>query len=443
MASGFTVAQLADALNVTEESLQASLDYYGGDQYTFDTFISPFKGRELGQADAVALAASGYTPEQIASALKVDIDDLKDFLAFADTTTTGTTTTGTTTTETTTPTDLETFAQTFSFSGDSVTAEEAKTLLGTGFTVAELADALNVTEKSLQENLDYHTSGQYEFDTFIDPFRGRELGQADAVALANSGYTPEQIASALKVDINDLNDFLAFADTTPTDTTTTDTTTTETTGTTPTALETFAQTFSFSGDSVTAEEAKTLLGTGFTVAELADALDVTEKSLQENLDYHTSGQYEFDTFIDPFRGRELGQADAVALANSGYTPEQIASALKVDINDLNDFLAFADTTPTGTTTTDTTTTETTKLTPVQEFAQTFSFSGDSVTADEAETLINTGFTVAELADALDVTEESLQENLDYHTSGQYGLRNFVAGLPDKLDVNGSSKPYPQ
>jgi hypothetical protein len=351
-----------------------------------------------------------------------------------ETTPTNTTdTTGTTTTETTTPTDLETFAQTFSFSGDSVTAEEAKTLLGTGFTVAELADALDVTEKSLQENLDYHTSGQYEFDTFIDPFRGRELGQADAVALANSGYTPEQIASALKVDINDLNDFLAFADTTPTDTTTTDTTTTETTKLTP--VQEFAQTFSFSGDSVTAEEAKTLLGTGFTVAELADALDVTEKSLQENLDYHTSGQYEFDTFIDPFRGRELGQADAVALANSGYTPEQIASALKVDINDLNDFLAFADTTPTDTTTTDTTTTETTKLTPVQEFAQTFSFSGDSVTADEAETLINTGFTVAELADALDVTEESLQENLDYHTSGQYGLSNFVAGLPDKLDVN--------
>jgi hypothetical protein len=98
-----------------------------------------------------------------------------DFLAFADTTTTGTTTTGTTTTGTTTtgttPTALETFAQNFTFSGDTVTADEAQTLMASGFTVAQLADALNVTEESLQASLDYYGGDQYTFDTFISPFK--------------------------------------------------------------------------------------------------------------------------------------------------------------------------------------------------------------------------------------------------------------------------------
>ena len=49
--------------------------------------------------------------------------------------------------------------------------------------------------------------------------------------------------------------------------------------------------------------------------------------------------------------------------------------------------------------------------------------------------MDSGFTVAQLADALNASEESLQDSLDYHTSGQYGLNTFVAGLPDKLDVD--------
>jgi hypothetical protein len=356
------------AIRMMEERAATAETEAATKQLAFDDFISTLPAPEnLTIYDVQPILESGYSTVEIAEALNIPESVLGDLftewsgselavfpaagttttegtgltsLITPDTTPTDTPTTTTTETETATPTDLETFAQSFTFSGDTVTADEAQTLMDSKFTVAQLADQFNVTEESLQSVFDYYGGDQYTFDTFISPFKGRELGQKDAVALAASGYTPEQIANELKVDIDDLNDFLAFADTTTTDTTPTDTpttTTTETETATPTDLETFAQSFTFSGDTVTADEAQTLINSGFTVAELADALKVTEESLQDSLNYHTSGQYGLNTFVAGLPD-QLNVDAGKAILNSNYTAAQLAPLLGVTEADLADFL---------------------------------------------------------------------------------------------------------
>jgi len=174
-------------------------------------------------------------------------------------------------------------------------------------------------------------------------------------------------------------------------------------------------------------------------------------------------QLAFDDFISTLPAPEnLTIYDVQPILESGYSTVEIAEALNIPESVLGDLftewsgselavfpaagttttegtgltsLITPDTTPTDTPTTTTTETETATPTDLETFAQSFTFSGDTVTADEAQTLINSGFTVAELADALKVTEESLQDSLNYHTSGQYGLNTFVAGLPDQLNVD--------
>ena len=386
----------------------------------YDTFANSLKGRELTAEDAAAIVASGYSLNDLASTLStatmpIDALALRNFINYY---TNGFTTTDDGKVGTTGMGNLLVSLGGTRNADGTITDATGGTysiqdgawrpVSGGGETVT---DATTLTGDTTTDT----TTTDSTYTNFINSLRGRELTDADAAAIAASGYSLNDIASALSTATNPidplaLRNFINYytngftttddgkvgttgmgnllvslggtrnADGTITDatggtysiqdgawrpvaaTTGTTTTGTTTTGTAPTAYDNFIASYAAKDVAdFTAADYTALASSGYALSDIATSLNVTESSLAKALDRYSPENVAFQNFMDSLPATLSSAEDAQALLNSGYSLEKIASGYtNITASQLQAFIDGFDTpTTTGTTTTGTTTTDTT------------------------------------------------------------------------------------
>jgi hypothetical protein len=406
----------------------------------YDTFANSLKGRELTAEDAAAIVASGYSLNDLASTLStatmpIDALALRNFINYY---TNGFTTTDDGKVGTTGMGNLLVSLGGTRNADGTITDATGGTysiqdgawrpVSGGGETVT---DATTLTGDTTTDT----TTTDSTYTNFINSLRGRELTDADAAAIAASGYSLNDIASALSTATNPidplaLRNFINYytngftttddgkvgttgmgnllvslggtrnADGTITDatggtysiqdgawrpvaaTTGTTTTGTTTTGTAPTAYDNFIASYAAKDVAdFTAADYTALASSGYALSDIATSLNVTESSLAKALDRYSPENVAFQNFMDSLPATLSSAEDAQALLNSGYSLEKIASGYtNITASQLQAFIDGFDTpTTTGTTTTGTTTTGTTT---------TGTTTTDTTGADAVETLLN-------------------------------------------------------
>ena len=276
----------------------------GGDTTltAYDTFANSLRGRELTAADAAAIAASGYSLNDLASTLSTATAPI-DALA------------------------LRNFINTYT-NGSTATDDNKVGPVGMGnYLVNELGATRNA-------------------DGTITDIFGTTRSVQDGVWKPVAGVGGE--------------------DTTVTDgTPVTGTTTTDTTGGTTTTDTTDYDNFiaSYAAKDLadfTAADYTALASSGYDLSNIAASLSVTESSLANAFDTYSSENVAFQNFMDGLPATLSSVEDAQALLNSGYSLEKIASGYtNTTASQLQAFIDGFDTANTATTATTTTSTTTT------------------------------------------------------------------------------------
>ena len=162
----------------------------------FDTFANSLRGRELTAADAAAIAASGYSLNDLASTLStatmpIDALALRNFI---NTYTSGSTTTDDGKVGSTGMRNLLVNELGYTENADGTLTDPTDgTIYGLSADDTWAPRAATTTDTTLTGGA---TTGN-EFDTFANSLRGRELTAADAAAIAASGYSLNDLASTL------------------------------------------------------------------------------------------------------------------------------------------------------------------------------------------------------------------------------------------------------
>ena len=172
----------------------------------YDTFANSLRGRQLTAEDAAAIAASGYSLNDLASTLStptVPIDALA-LRNFINTYTNGSTTTDDGKVGTTGMGNLL-----VSLGGTRNADGTITDVTGTTYSIQDGAwrPVAATTGTTTTDTTDSNAA----FNTFISPFYNSELTPAQLIALGNSGYDLSTIASALKVDATALSNAIAQA----------------------------------------------------------------------------------------------------------------------------------------------------------------------------------------------------------------------------------------
>jgi len=395
----------------------------------YDTFADSLKGRELTAADAAAIAASGYSLNDLASTLStatmpIDALELRNFVNYY---TDGSTTTddglvGTTGmgnllvslggTRNADGTITDVTGTTYSIQDGAWRPVAATT--GTTTTGTTDDGKIGTTEMG---NLLVSLGGTRNADGTITDVTGTTYSIQDGAwrpVAATTGTTTTGTTDDGKIGTTEMGNLLvslggtrnadgtitdvtgttysiqdgawrpvaATTGTTTTGTTTTGTTTTgtTTTGTAPTAYDNFIASYAAKDVAdFTAADYTALASSGYALSDIATSLNVTESSLANALDLYSPENVAFQNFMGSLPTTLSSAEHAQALLNSGYSLEKIASGYtNTTASQLQAFIDGFDTADTATTdTTGTTTTGTTGTTTT-----------DTTGADAVDTLLN-------------------------------------------------------
>ena len=382
--NNFTLDQIATALGVEATDLTSIVDYTAPtDLQTALVGLGFTADGQTITADHIATLTGGnnnFTLDQIAEALNVDIADLAAISGY------------------TTPTGLQTALADLDFDvegGKVITAGDISTLTGgnNNFTLDQIAEALDVGIADLAAISGYEapTGLQTALAALdFDAVGGKTITKGDISTLtqAPNNFTLADIAIALDVSVSDLNSISSY--------------------TLPTALQTALSGMGFSADAsqtITKQHISDLTGgnNNFTLEQIAEALDVTTDQLNSISSYTAPIGLEAaleDLDFDVEGGKVITAGDITSLTDADYTLAEIATALNVTEDQLNSISSY------------------TSPTALQTALADLDFDvegGKVITAGDISTLTQApnNFTLADIATALNVTEDQLNSISSY------------------------------
>ena len=394
-ADGYALADIATALNVDPADLTSIVDYTAptdlqtalvGLGFTAD-------GQTITADHITSLTDDGYALGDIAEALDVGIADLAALSGY------------------TTPTGLETALSTLGYDvtgGKVITAGDISTLTDGGYTLEAIAIALDVNVSDLNSISSYTVPTALQTalaDLDFDVEGGKVITVGDITSLTDDGYALADIATALNVTEAQLNSIVSY--------------------TTPTGLEAALVTLGFDtadGKVITAGDISTLTDAGYALTDIATALDVTTDQLNSISSYTVPTALQtalsnMDYDVEGGKTITKGDISTLTQAPNNFTLDQIAEALDVTTDQLNSIVSY--TTPTG----------------LQTALSTLGYAvegGKVITAEDINNLTGAdyGFSLADIATALNVTEAQLNSVVSYTapTPAAIALNNYLVGM---------------
>jgi uncharacterized protein (DUF433 family) len=323
-------------------------------------------GKTITTDDIASLTNAGYTAADIATALGTDVATLLSIANYAP------------------PTVLQTDLSDMGFAaegGKAITAGDITSLTDAGYALGDIAEALGVTESQL------HAISGYVAPTGLQTALsgmgfavegGKVITAADITSLTDVGYALDDIATVLGVTTDQLNSISGY--------------------TAPTALQTALAGLGFDavdGKTITAGDITSLTTAGYTLAEIATALDVTTDQLNAVSGYTAPTALQTALAglgFDAVDGQTITADHITTLTDAGYELADIATALDVTTDQLNSISGY------------------TAPTALQTALSGMGFAvegGKTITAGDITTLTDAGYELADIATALDVTTDQL------------------------------------
>ena len=404
----FEFGDIADALGIDEqtlidisefESTPATATYTAAPGAGLTELQNYLLGQGFGQAktltpeDITAFQQSGYALADIANALGLTEADLNAVGVGADASGL---------------TPLQNYLLDMGFGeARTLTPEDISTFQESDYTLAEIANALGLTEADLNA---VGAGGQATGLTPIQSYLiGMGFGQSkpitseDITAFLNSDYTLEEIANALGLTVADLQGAGAGG---------------QATGLTPIQNYLIGMGFDQSKP-ITTDDVAAFRESDYTLAEIANALGLTEADLNA---VGAGGQA---TGLTPLQNYLIGMGfdepktitseDITAFRESDYTLADIANALGLTEADLNAVGAGG---------------QATGLTPLQNYLLDMGF-GESrpITSEDITAFRESDYTLADIANALGLTEADLNAvGAGGESTGLTPLQNYLIGM---------------
>jgi hypothetical protein len=373
--AGYALEDIAEALGVTESQLHAIAGYVaptGLQTALSDLGFAVEGGKVITAADITSLTDVGYALDDIATVLGVTTDQLNSISGY------------------TAPTALQTALSGMGFAaegGRAITAGDISTLTTAGYGLADIASALGVEVADLNSISSYVAPTGLETALAalgFDATGGQTITADHITSLTDAGYTLVDIANTLGVTTDQLNSISSYV--------------------APTGLETALSDLGFTaegGQTITADHISSLTDDGYTLAEIATALNVTEAQLNSISSYVAPTGLETALValgFDATGGQTITADHITSLTGDGYELADIAEALGVEIGDLTAISSYV--APTG----------------LQTALADLGFDatgGQTITADHISTLTDAGYTLDDIAIALDVTTDELNSISSY------------------------------
>ena len=382
--AGYALEDIAAALGVEATDLTSIVDYEAPSDTTvaLNTALSGMgfstdASQTITKQHIADLTADGYALADIATALNVDPADLTSIVDY------------------TAPTDLQTALVGLGFTADgqTITADHIATLTGgnNNFTLDQIAEALDVGIADLAAISGYEAPTGLETALValdFDAVGGKTITKGDINTLtqAPNNFTLADIAIALDVSVSDLNSISDYE--------------------APTALQTALSGMGFSADAtqtITKQHISDLTGgdNNFTLDQIAEALDVTTDQLNSISSYTAPIGLEAalaDLDFDVEGGKVITAGDITSLTDADYTLAEIATALGVNETDLTSIVNY------------------TAPTALQTALADLDFDvegGKVITAGDITSLTDDGYALADIATALNVTEDQLNSISSY------------------------------
>jgi hypothetical protein len=396
--NNFTLADIAIALDVSVSDLNSI------SSYTLPTALQTALSGMGFSADASQTITkqhisdltggnNNFTLEQIAEALDVTTDQLNSISSY------------------TAPIGLEAALEDLDFDvegGKVITAGDITSLTDADYTLAEIATALNVTEDQLNSISSYTSptalqTALADLDFDVEGGKVITAGDISTLTQAPNNFTLADIATALNVTEDQLNSISSY--------------------TAPEGLAADLIALGYGvdgGQTITAHHISQLITADYTLAEIATALNVTEAQLNSISSYSAPIGLEAALVtlgFDADDGKVITAGDITSLTAADYTLAEIATALNVTEDQLNSISSY--TSPTG----------------LETALSTLGYAvegGKVITAGDISTLTGAdyGFTLAEIATALNVTETQLNSVVSYEAPSDtaIALNSYLVGM---------------